>query len=197
MFKQVDTAVVVSRSNCSQGVLNKNSCLSRARCAAWVEAYAHMPAKWHCLVLCFRALHDILQCAVDFIPCNVDAEVRARVLRVDPLAGKLSLTLRPSAVDGATAKSTADADAVDGGLSDEEADLDEEMAARLDDEVLWFAGFRVYGFVVVPLCSLWMARLDGDVRWRCTSGNDVLRPPLPPVMHYTLDLMAAGHRLKL
>ena len=65
------------------------------------------------------------------------AEVRARVLRVDALAGKLSLTLRPSAVDGAHDKSTANGDAADGGASDEEADLDEEMAARLDDEVRW------------------------------------------------------------
>lgn len=60
------------------------------------------------------------------------------MLRVDALAGKLSLTLRPSAVDGAHDKSTHNGDAVDGGtVSDEEADLDEEMAARLDDEVLW------------------------------------------------------------
>ena len=59
------------------------------------------------------------------------------MLRVDALAGKLSLTLRPSAVDGAPDKSTAIGDAADGTVSDEEADLDEEMAARLDDEVLW------------------------------------------------------------
>jgi hypothetical protein len=60
------------------------------------------------------------------------AEVRAKVLRVDALAGKLSLTLRPSAVDGVE---VGDGDAAAGGASDEEADLDEEMAARLDDEV--------------------------------------------------------------
>jgi hypothetical protein len=70
------------------------------------------------------------------IALSACTEVRAKVLRVDPLAGKLSLTLRPSAVESHDAEPMGNGDAADGGASDEEADLDEEMAARLDDEVL-------------------------------------------------------------
>ena len=144
MFKHVDTAVVVSWSNYMHGVLIKISASqSCCMCSMDRSAYTllqtgttHTTADRHSWVPCSRAPIGILSCAFDFISLLVDAEVRARVLRVDALAGKLSLTLRPLAVDGADAKSTANEDAVDGGASDEEADLDEEMAARLDDEVL-------------------------------------------------------------
>jgi hypothetical protein len=105
-------------------------------------------------VLCFCALASTLQKRRQLPQAaSVHAEVRAKVLRVDPLAGKLSLTLRPSAVDGADTKSTAGRDAADGGaVSDEEADLDEEMAARLDDEVPWIWCSRVSNSVVQRIC---------------------------------------------
>ena len=102
------------------------------------------------------------------------------MLRVDALAGKLSLTLRPSAVDGADAKSTANGDAVDGGtVSDGEADLDEEMAARLDDEVLWIWCSRGFNLVVQRICSFCTAATAAT--------SDVLNAH--PDGH--------GHRLKL
>lgn len=65
------------------------------------------------------------------------------MLRVDAVAGKLSLSLRPSAVDGG-AESPGNEDMADGaGASDGEADLDEEMAARLDEEQVRFSEWKI------------------------------------------------------
>lgn len=58
-------------------------------------------------------------------------EVRAKVLRVDAVAGKLSLSLKPSAVGGGASPDEEDMDEA-GGSGSESDDLDDEMAARLE-----------------------------------------------------------------
>ncbi len=67
------------------------------------------------------------------------------MLRVDAVKGKLSLSLKPSAVDGDSGGASPGAERSGGaGSEGEEEDLDEEMAARLEalerhsDDEVWF-----------------------------------------------------------
>ena len=93
-----------------------------------------------------------------------------RVLRVDPVAGRLSLSLKPSDVVGAGGRGSSDGEdaGMADGSGDEEGDLDEEMAAHLeamqasdDDEVRARKGaFISLGTATIGLSN---KRSDGRV----------------------------------
>ncbi len=80
--------------------------------------------------------------------CTSAAEVRAKVLRVDTEAGKLSLGLKPSYFeDDGGGSDTADSEDAD----EDERDLDEVLAEELDAQQEQHAAAQVQQSRCVPL----------------------------------------------